>query len=270
MIVIKGTNKLAFGEGTLSESELAIYHKKQNSPYAYRYDSVDTLLFELYMRNQIAESSKALSKSGVYFADFKNSQCNRAYWHITEHGRFRLKRGVAPQVAIKDIFTNGTSYAFECSMAVIVVLYKAIAESIEPLHFDKLFSNLLLFDGQSNRNLHLIDRTVVEEAVMGDIIYFENPEFEPAIPWGKGENVVMMENGNYYGHGYGLGIASEQDVITVLNKHRKPESTLSAFRTDRYVHPDFSFFAMFQHDRRQKPLIAKVGDWIYVRKNELW
>lgn len=266
MIVIDGTNKVVFGTNTLSELELTIYQKKQNSPIVYRYDSVSTLLFEMNMRNQIMESSRALSTSGVYFADFKNAQCNPIYWHLTNQGRFQLKSGVSPKDAIRDIFSNGTSYAFECSMAVVVVLYKAILESIDARHFDNLFSDLFLFDWQSNSNLHLIDRTVIEEAVSGDIIYFENPEYEPTIPWGKGENVVMMENGHYYGHGYGLGIASEEQVITVLNKHRMPGSTKSAFRTDRFVHPDFSYFSSFQSKERKKPIIAKIGEWIYVQE----
>ncbi|MBP1960934.1 protein-glutamine gamma-glutamyltransferase [Paenibacillus aceris] len=266
MIVIEGTSKVAFGEGTLSELERTIYQKKQISPFEYRYDSVDTLLFELYMRTQIMESSRALSKSGVYFADFKHSMCNPAYWDITDQGRFQLKSGVAPQDAIRDIFTNGTSYAFECSMAVVVVLYKAILESIDPEKFDIMNSDLLLFDYDSNSNLHLINRTVHEEAVTGDVLYFLNPEFEPKIPWGKGENVILMENDLVYGHGYGFGIASKEVVIKVLNNHRIPGSTQSAYLTEQYVHPDFSYFALFQCRSRNKPIIAKVGEWIYVRK----
>ncbi|NOU68595.1 protein-glutamine gamma-glutamyltransferase [Paenibacillus sp. LMG 31461] len=267
MIVIEGISKIAFEEGTLSELELAIYQKKQNSPFMYRYDSVFTLLFELYMRTQIVESSSLLSKSGVYFADFKNTLCNQTYWTITDQGKFQLKSDVAPQDAIRDIFTNGTSYGFECSMAVVVVLYKAILESIDPRHFDILFSDLLLFNWHSNSNLRLIDRTIHEESVMGDVLYFENPEYDPMIPWGKGENVVMMGKGLFYGHGYGLGIATSKEVITVLNKHRIPGSTISAYLADRYVHPDFSYYALFQNTGRKKPLIAKIGEWIYVRNN---
>jgi protein-glutamine gamma-glutamyltransferase len=265
MIVIAGTSKVAFGEGTLSGLELTIYQKKQNSPVEYRYDSVNTLLFELYMRTQIMESSQALCKSGVFFSDFKNSQCNTAYWHLTNHGRFQLKSGIAPQDAIRDIFTNGGLYAFECAMAVVIVLHKALLDSMDPKQFDMLFSDLLLFDWHSNSNLHLIERTDIEKAVTGDVVYFENPEFDPILPWWKGENVVMMEDGLYYGHGHGLGIASAEKVISVLNKYRMPGSTKSAFLTDRFVHPDFSYFALFQSSIREKPIIAKVGAWIYVR-----
>ncbi|KRF39864.1 hypothetical protein [Paenibacillus sp. Soil787] len=267
MILIEGTSKIAFEEGTLSELELTIYQKKQNSPIEYRYDSVYTLLFELYMRTQIAESAKELSKAGVYFADFKKTLCNPTYWHLTNQGRFQLNSGFAPQDAIRDIFTNGSSYAFECSMAVVVVLYKALLESIDPRQFDILFADLLLFDWHSNSKLHLIDRTYNEEAVIGDVLYFENPDFVPSVPWWKGENVVLIENDLFYGHGHGLGVTSGEEVIKVLNNNRMLGSTKSAFLTDRYVHPDFSYFAEFQHRLREKPIIAKVGDWIYVRKS---
>lgn len=265
MIVIEDTCTVTFGEGTLSYLELSIYQKKQLSPIIYPYDSVYTLLFELYMRTQIVEAARALSKSGVYFADFKNAMCNQAYWHKTSQGKFQLKNDVAPQDAIRDIFTNGTSYAFECSMAVIVVLYKALLESIDARYFDMLMSDLYLFDSQSNRNLHLIDRSLSEEAVTGDILYFANPEYEPSMPWGKGENVVMMEHDRYYGHGYGLGIATAEEVIRVLNNHRLPGSTLSAHQSDRYVHPDFSYFASFQSKSSPTPIISKIGTEIYVQ-----
>ncbi|MEC0226485.1 protein-glutamine gamma-glutamyltransferase [Paenibacillus alba] len=265
MIILTGTNQITFGEGTLTRQELTIFQKKNNSAVEYHYDSVDTLLFELNMRTHIMESAKALSTSGVYFADLKKSMANPAYWHITDQGRFKLNAGASPQKAIRDIFTNGSAYAFECSMAVIVILYKAILDSIDPRQFDRMNSNLLIFDWQSNSKLHLIDRIGNEEAITGDIIYFENPEVHPMLPWWKGENVVMIEEGLYYGHGHGLGITSAEVVITILNKYRLDGSTQSAFMTDRYVHPDFTFFAPFQGSDRKKHITVKIGDSIYVR-----
>ncbi|MCY9660974.1 protein-glutamine gamma-glutamyltransferase [Paenibacillus chondroitinus] len=266
MIVIEGINYITFGEGTLSELELAIFQKKQASPYEYRYDSIHDLLFELHMRTQIMESAKELSGAGVYFAGFQKTLCNPIYWHLTNEGRFQLNHGVKPRDAIRDIFENGGSYGFECSMAVIVVMYHALLHSIDPGQFDRLFAGLLLFDWHSNGKLNLIDRFDKEEAVVGDVLYFENPDVEELLPWWKGENVVLLENELYYGHGHGLGIASGEEVINVLNKYRMPGSTKSAFLTDRYVHPDFSYFSEFQHPLREKPLITKIGDWIHVRK----
>ncbi|MDD9265842.1 protein-glutamine gamma-glutamyltransferase [Paenibacillus sp. GCM10023248] len=266
MILIEGTSYISFGEGTLSELELSIFEKKQTSPYEYRYNSMQSLLFELYMRTQIMESAKELSRAGVYFAGFERTLCNPAYWHLTNEGRFQLNRGVAPKDAIKDIFANGSSYGFECSMAVIVVLYHALLQWIDPGQFDLLFADLLLFDWHSNGKLNLINQTNNAEAVVGDVLYFENPDFEELLPWWKGENVVLLDNDLYYGHGHGLGIASGEEVINVLNKHRMSGSTKSAFLTDHYVHPDFSYFLQFQHPLWEKPIIAKIGDWIHVRK----
>ncbi|MEW9702212.1 protein-glutamine gamma-glutamyltransferase [Paenibacillus sp. SI8] len=268
MIVIEGTSTIIFEEGTLSEDEQAIYQKKKSSPVEYPFACVDDLLFELKLRTQIMEASWALSKSGVFFAGFNNSVCNKAYWHHTDQGRFRLKSGVSPQAAIRDIFSHGNLYAFECSTAVVVVLYKALLESIDPEQFDWLFSDLLLFNWDYNANLHLIDRTCMEEAVPGDVLYFDNPEFAPILPWWRGENVVKMTDGLYYGHGHGIGVASEGDIITVLNKYRKPDSTQSAFLTDTIVFPDFSYFAKFQSNIRVKPIIAKVGDCTFVRPSQ--
>lgn len=266
MIVIEGTNYVTFGEGTLSELELAIFQKKQTSPYEYRYDSIHELLFELHMRTQIMKSAKELSRAGVYFAGFERTLCNPAYWHLTDEGRFQLNSGVAPKDAIRDIFTNSGSYGFECSMAVVVVLYHALIQSIDPKQFDRLFADLLLFDWHSNGKLNLIDRFNKEEAVIGDVLYFENPDVEQLLPWWKGENVVLLDNDLYYGHGHGLGIASGEEVIHVLNKHRMSGSTKSAYLTDRYVHPDFSYFSEFQHPSRERSMIVKIGDWIHVRK----
>ncbi|TXK72429.1 protein-glutamine gamma-glutamyltransferase [Paenibacillus sp. N3.4] len=265
MIVFTCDSEVTFDEGTLSSSERNMYEKKKNSLVEYRYDSISTLLFELQMRNKIIQSSWALSTSGVFFASFKKSKCNELYWHLTEHGRFQLKNNVSPQDAIRDIFRNGNLYAFECATAIVIVLYRAILESIDPNHFDRLFSDLLLFDWHYNRKLHLIDQTNRQEAIAGDVLYFENPEFSPLLPWWKGENAILMEDGFYYGHGHGMGIATAEDIIYVLNKYRDPGSTKSAFLTDCFVYLDFSYFSQFQSSTLEQPILAKIGSWTFVR-----
>jgi protein-glutamine gamma-glutamyltransferase len=262
MIVIAGNGAAAFDESKLSGLELAIYHKKKNSAVEYRYESIDALLFELHMRTRIVESARSLNKSGASFAGFAKSRCNEAFWQRTEYGGFRLKSGVAPQDAIRDIFANGRLYAFECATAMVIVLYKAVLDSIDPKQFDVLFSNLLLFDWQYDSDLRLIDRKQTKEAVAGDVLYLENPEFSPTTPWWRGENVIKLENDLYYGHG--IGIAPMETFVAVLNKFRKPGSTKSAFLTDDFTHPDFSYLRRFQSGVREKPVIAKVGARTYV------
>jgi protein-glutamine gamma-glutamyltransferase len=265
VIVINGSRKVTFDESTLSELEQSLYHKKQTSPIENRYDSVHHLLFELHMRSHIIESSKGLCECGIHFADFKNSQCNKVYWQLTNNGRFQLNSDVDPKDAVRDIFINGDMYAFECSMAVIIVLYKALLDSVGPELFDVLFPDLLLFDHHSNSNLHLIVRNNIEGAMEGDVLYFENPEFDPLLPWWKGENAIMIGENLYFGHGHGLGIATAEEIISVLNKSRKPGSTKSTFLTDRFVHPDFAFFAPLQSSILAKHIIAKIGTLLSVR-----
>ncbi|MGG1552209.1 protein-glutamine gamma-glutamyltransferase [Paenibacillus ferrarius] len=266
MIVVGGTSIITFGTGILTEKTHAVFRTKHNSPLRYHYDSAATLLFELTLRSNIVEAARALSQSGAYFADFEHSFCNPVYWDRTREGKFRLRSGASPHDAIQDIFANGTAYAFECSMAVIVVLHKGILDTIEKHHYDALFADLFLFDEHAKRDLQLIDRLPIQEAVAGDILYVQNPDYDPAIPWAKGENVVMLDDDRFFGHGYGLGVASAEDVMTILNKQRLPESTVSASFTDRFVHPDFAYFAQWAGRRYNQPLIAKIGDWIHVEK----
>ncbi|MFD0693157.1 protein-glutamine gamma-glutamyltransferase [Paenibacillus sp. GCM10027628] len=264
IVIADNSGEALFVEGMLTALERNIYQKKKNSSAQYRYDSVKDLLFELRMRAHIMDSSLALSKSGIYFAGYKNSQCNEAYWYQTNQGKFQLRNGVSPQEAIRDIFRNGNLYAFECATAVVVILYKAILESIDSQQFDTLFSDLLLFDRNYNRSLHLIDRSNIEEAVTGDVLYFDNPEYSPLTPWWRGQNAIQIEDGLYYGHGHGNGIVSADEIITVLNTFRKPNSIQSAFLTQPLVHLDFSFFSRFQANNPNTPMIAKIGTWTYV------
>jgi protein-glutamine gamma-glutamyltransferase len=263
MIVIAGNQPAALDESQLNALERAIYVKKNNSSVKYRYASVGVLLFELRMRTRIVESARALGSSGARFASFKDSQCNEAVWHRTEYGGFKLKKGVSPRAAIADIFMNGSMYAFECATAVVIVLYKSVADSIEPGQFDRLFADLLLFDWQYDRDLRLIDRKNVEEAVPGDILYFDNPEFSPETPWWRGENAVKLGENLYYAHP--MGVTNAQGIINVLNKYRKPGSTKSAFLTDRFSHPDFAYLQRFQPGgSREKPIVAKIGSRTYA------
>ncbi|NOU92586.1 protein-glutamine gamma-glutamyltransferase [Paenibacillus sp. LMG 31456] len=262
MIIIAGKPEFVFDDSTLSELERSIYQKKKSSTFEYRYDSVEVLLFELRVRTQIVESARLLSKSGVRFADFKHSKCNEAFWDRNDKGGFELKKGVAPHDGIKDIFNNGRLYAFECATAVVLVLYKAILESIGPKQFDVLFSDLLLYDWHYSSNLHLKERTHPEDAVAGDLLYFNNPDFDPATPWWRGENVVKLEKDLYYGHG--IGIKTAEEFIAKLNSFRKPKSTQSASLSDRFDQLDFSSLWQLTSSNQGRFIIAKVGTITYV------
>jgi protein-glutamine gamma-glutamyltransferase len=262
MIIIAGNSESVFDDSMLSGLEQNIYQKKKSSSFKYQYDSVEALLFELGVRTHIVESARSLSKSGVQFSDFQHSRCNGAFWDRNEKGGFQLRKGVSSQDGIRDIFTNGRLYAFECATAVVIVLYKAVLESIDPKQFDVLFSDLLLFDWHHNSNLRLKERTHPEEAVAGDVLYFKNPDFDPSTPWWRGENVVKLEQGRYYGHG--IGIRTAEEIITHLNSSRKPRSTQSAFLADTFDQLDYSFLWQLPPSNRERLIIAKVGARTYI------
>ncbi|MBP1990189.1 protein-glutamine gamma-glutamyltransferase [Paenibacillus eucommiae] len=262
MIIIAGKSDPPLDDSTLSELERNIYQKKKSSSFEYRYESVEALLFELRVRTHIVESARLLSESGAEFADFDKSRCNEAFWNRNENGGFQLKKGVSSQNGIRDIFTNGHLYAFECATAVVIVLYKAVLESIDPKQFDVLYADLLLYGWHFNRNLRLEQRIHPGEAVAGDLLYFENPDFDPSTPWWRGENVVKLEENLYYGHG--IGISTAEDIITDLNKSRKPDSTQSASLSDIFDQVDFFFLWKLTSSNRERLIIAKIGARTYL------
>ena len=77
----------------------------------------------------------------------------------------------------------------------------------------------------------------------GDVVYFNNPDFNPETPWWRGENAVVLEDGTYFGHGLGIGTAEQ--IIQALNKTRKPGSNQSAYLTNLVTRPSFKHLAKF-------------------------
>lgn len=168
-----------------------------------------------------------------------------------------------PHDGIRDIFTNGHLYAFECATAVVIILYKAILESMDPKQFDSLFSDLLLYDWHLNSNLRLKKRLdPAGEAVEGDILYYHNPDYDPSTPWWRGENVIKLDQNLYYGHG--IGIKSAEAIITELNSTRKSGSTQTAFLDDRFDQLDFAFLSKHSSSDRGMLIVAKIGMKTYI------
>ncbi|WP_047154841.1 protein-glutamine gamma-glutamyltransferase [Aneurinibacillus tyrosinisolvens] len=214
------------------------------SEHVYQYSSFEQLRFELRLRSRMVRAARQLNRSGAEFATFKNSRCNLAFWDLTENGGFSLREGIQPAEGIADIFENGPKYAFECATAVMIVCYKAVLEVITQQDFNRLFSNLLLWDWHYDKDLGLTWRKEADY-LPGDVQYFENPDVNPAsIEW-QGENVVVMENEHYYGHG--IGIKTKQGMITVLNKKRKPGATVPAYLIDKACRPDFIYLSQYSN-----------------------
>ncbi|TKH36163.1 protein-glutamine gamma-glutamyltransferase [Paenibacillus polymyxa] len=208
------------------------------------------LQFEMILRSRIVESAQALHQSGVSFATFATARCNPQFWELTEKGGFRIKAGVTPAQGIKDIFINGQQYAFECATAMVIVLYKGVLDSILESEFNQIFADMLLYDWHYDSDLRLIQQQGSHKAVPGDILYFNNPDVSSdALEW-KGENVVKLKEDSFYGHG--IGILPAQGIIDSLNRHRRPNATVSAYLTNEVIYPDFVYLSQFAPEENRK------------------
>lgn len=256
MILIGNSGSVDIGALPLSDMERAVAKKKQASPVAYRYKSTDALLFELRMRSRIVEAARALNASGIRFSTFELSQGREPFWFRMENGGLQLNPGVLPSQAIIDIFSNGRYYAVECATAIVIVLYKAVLESIGQKPFDIYFRDLLLYDWHYDDDLRMLSTDNRDEAYMGDVLYFSNPDHAPEQPQWQGENTVLLPGGLHYGHG--IGIKSADGIIAGLNRRRRPGSMISAYLTERVVYPDFEYL------RRLSGVVARIGSQIYT------
>ena len=221
---------------------LNIVEKMSNSHEVFEYQDLSQFKFEVFLRENIIKAAIDLNKSKADFATFKQSYSNPIYWYTTNKGAFKLKSGVKPSEAIRDIFVNGFKYAFECATAMVIVLYKAVLDSIGEEQFNRLFANLLLYDWEYDQDLG-ITSSENRDKIFGDILYFKNPEVHPETPYWQGENAIYMPNDLYYGHG--IGITTAEEIIRVLNLYRKPNAQQSAYLTDNINRPDYKYLYQF-------------------------
>lgn len=228
--------------------EQIVLSKMSDSAAAYRYDYEDQLKFELTLRREITVSAKELNRSGFGFAVFNKSECNTQYWNRENNGGFSLKEGVSPTKAISDIFKNGRKYRNECATAMIIVYYGALL-SVFRDKFDVTFPYIYLM------NWHIIDPLLestgfpkpVQDILLGDRCYFKNPDVDPETMWWQGENVIVLEDDLYYGHGIGIGTFDY--FIKSLNENRKEGATRSAYLMDVAARPDFKLLADVYYGR---------------------
>jgi protein-glutamine gamma-glutamyltransferase len=259
MILIGSTSSIDLHALPLSDLERGILQKKQASPVTYRYKSTEALLFELKMRSRIVEAARALNSSGIRFATFEFSQGHEPYWSRTENGGLQLNPEIRPSDAIADIFRNGRVYAVECATAIVIVLYKAVLDSIGHGAFDIYFRDLLLYDWHYDSDLRMMSTDNISEAYVGDVLYFKNPDHAPETPQWQGENTILLPNNLHYGHG--IGIRGTDGIIAGLNRRRRPGSTIPAYLTERVVYPDFEYL------RRLSGVVARVGSQIYIHSD---
>lgn len=169
-------------------------------------------------------------------------------------GSYKLKEGVRPSVAIRDLLANPDNYRFECATALVLIYYTAVLNTMGDREFDKKFPNLLV---GAWRNNELLDEFKIYEGtetkemtpegvaalVPGDYVYFMNPDVSEAglaSGW-RGENAIYLGNGKFYGHPFGVTDAAS--IIEHLNGFRVEGATKSAYMSSaRYTQsPDRMF-----------------------------
>lgn len=249
---------------SLSPTETKIFKRIAQVSESFHYRSLTSFHFEVKLRALIIHAAKDLNFSGVGYAIFEHSYCNPAYWNLQANGGFQLKSDVKPADAIRDIYVQGNLYAFECATAMVIVFYKAVLDAVDEAHFNRLFNDILLWDWHYDKDLQLVTREV-DQFVHGDVLYFKNPDVNPATMEWQGENVVFLENDLYYGHGF--GIFNAQTFINTLNTHRKPGATRSAYLLPQATRLGFDYLAQFEAPLRADPsfLAHQLPESIFAR-----
>jgi protein-glutamine gamma-glutamyltransferase len=222
--------------------ESKIVYILSSSNEVYKYDSENQLKFELSLRKSIINAAKYLSLSRFSFRVFKKSKCNEDYWDRTNEGGFTLKKGVKPDEAVKDIYIHSSNYGTECSTAIVIIYYKAFVDIFPKDLFNELFSEIYLMNWQHlDNDLNIIEYPKAVDYLPGDCRYFKNPDVDPLTPEWQGENVIVMGDDAYYGHG--IGITSAESIIEALNRKRIKGSKVSAYLLDLTKRPNFKYLA---------------------------
>lgn len=227
MIILSGqpvTNE-QLASFQLEGQKRIILMQLQASNDTFRYRQASDLLFEVTLRSNIMNAARDLNKSGASFAIFQRSRANDAFWRVSEAGALELRYQVEPSRGIKDIFENGSQYAFECATAIVIVFYMGVLQTVGDEKFNRRLRSLTLYDWHYDTLSIYTERG--NDFIYGDCLYFENPEFSYQQSQWRGENVIYLGEDQYYGHG--LGILTAAEIIDKLNKRRRPGAVQSAY-----------------------------------------
>ncbi|RLL43806.1 protein-glutamine gamma-glutamyltransferase [Oceanobacillus piezotolerans] len=263
MIQVSGKNFQQSDMWPPDTMESIFIQRMQEDPAVYSYQSLDQLSFEIKLRKNIILSAKAMNQGKAQFDIFENSRCNPQYWLLTDIGGFQLKPGVKPSDAIRDIFINSSQYAFECATAMVIIYYHAVLNSIDEAVFNHLFQNLYLYSWHSHAILGTRNHRT-SHFLPGDVVYFNNPDFDPETAWWRGENAVVLEDGTYFGHGFGIRTAEE--MIQVLNDVRRPGSHRSAYLENFVTRPSFKH--LWEYSRVSRSYLTHKIQPIIIHHNE--
>ncbi|HCW04223.1 MAG TPA: protein-glutamine gamma-glutamyltransferase, partial [Clostridium sp.] len=89
--------------------------------------------------------------------------------------------------------------------------------------------------------LDIITYKYLFDYIPGDCRYVDNPDFHPERPELRGQNLIDLGEGLYYGHG--TGIKTIDEVVDYLNRHRAESSSRSAFLKRSATRPNFLHLA---------------------------
>lgn len=240
MIQISGLPFQPNGMWPTGSIEDVIIKQMLADPSIHSYQTINELAFELKLRKNIIESARAMNQGQAAFETFEKSRANPQYWQLTNTGGFLLKPGIKPSMAIQDIYMNSPQYAFECATAILIIYYYAVLNTIGEHLFNKFFQNLYLYSWHSDSDLG-IQTFELNYFLPGDVVYFNNPDFDPEASWWRGENAVVLGDGTYFGHG--IGIETKEQMIQALNKTRKPGGIQSAYLLNLAIRPSFKQLA---------------------------
>lgn len=237
--------KKALEKYQADSTEYNILNKMIKSDHEYIYSSQDELDFEIGMRKNIVSSSYAAYRGRIAFRTFRESKCNEDFWDRRPDGGFVLKRDVKPSDAINDIFRNGRRYGTECATVMVMIFYKAVLDMYGDKLFNTAFAEIILMNWQELDDLMgITTQRRIPDFLHGDCRYFRNPDVNPLTPEWQGENAIYMGGSMYFGHG--IGIASPQMIIEVLNSNRIEDAQASAYLMDTATRPDFRSLYLYK------------------------
>ena len=202
---------------------------------------------ELAFRAHVVHAAKALAAGGASFAGSADGdKVNKDLWTMGFGGRIQVRKFMPdgsigkPADALRDIFTNGRAYGFECATAMMVIYHKAILDHVGDKAFNEMFSEpkqLAFFRWSIEDDDFLDVKKLVHKPMPlqpGSHYYYTNPDASAENSAFGGENVLYLGAGEFYAHGIvgssGTYIVSEKDIMDTLSALRRHGATTAPSR----------------------------------------
>jgi hypothetical protein len=202
---------------------------------------------EIAFRARVVHAAKDLAASGASFAgDAAGDKVNQDLWTMGFGGRMQVRKFLAdgtlgrPSAALRDIFSNGRAYGFECATAMMVIYHKAMLDHVGDDAFDAMFTEPrnLAFFRWSIEDDDFVDVKRLAHKPMplqpGTHYYYSNPDASPENSAFGGENVLYLGDGQFYAHGIvgdsGTYLVTEKDIVDTLSALRRPGATTKPTR----------------------------------------